>query len=139
MRYGVVAAATGLRWYAGLAKPAFAPPVWLAAAAGVALAALLAWAFFRILCRPDYLPDRPAGIRLFVIMLGLGAAWSWTFFAGRHPTLALAVATILVVAAITTAWRFAALDRHAGLMLLPCVLAALFTALLDLSITLKNG
>ena len=136
--WGAVLAAANLHWYAGLLKPALAPPPWLAAVASFALAGLIGAAFYRVLGRPDYLPDRPGAIRLFLACLGLDAAWSWLFFAGRHPTVALAVAAVLTMGAAATAWRFAAVDRRAGLLLVPWVLAAGFAFLLDLSIAQRN-
>lgn len=132
-------AASNMRWYGGLLKPSFAPPPWLAALTSLILAGTLAWALFRVLCRPDYLPDRPAAIRWFAVALGLDALWSWLFFAGRHPSVALAAAAALAVAALSTAWRFSIVDRRSGLILIPWTLAAAFVFLLDLSIALRNG
>ena len=132
-------AASNMRWYAGLLKPTFAPSPGMALAATLVLAATLASAFFRVLCRPDYLPDRPGALRVFLLGLGLDVAWSWLFFAGRHPSVALAVAAALASTAILSAWRFAVIDRRAGLLLLPWVLATGFAFLLDLSIALRNG
>ncbi len=132
-------AAVNRRWYAGLERPTFAPPPWLAGVASLALAVLLVWALYRVLCRPDYLPDRPGALRLFGLALGLEAAWAWLFFAGRHPNVALALAAALTVAALLTVWRFAAVDRMAALLLFPWTLGTVFVFLLDLSIALRNG
>ena len=132
-------AVANMRWYAGLLKPAFSPPPWLAWVFSASLAAALALGFFRVLRRPDYLPDRPAAIRVFLIGLALDVAWSWLFFAGRHPTLALAASAALAVAAGYSTWLFAIVDRRAGLLLSPWIFAAGFAVLLDLSIALRNG
>lgn len=132
-------AVTNMHWYAGLLKPTFAPPPWIASIGALGLAASLALAVFRVLGTPDYLPDRPAALRLFGLGLVLDAAWSWLFFGGHHPSVALGTAAALAICVALTAWRFAIVDRRAGLMLLPWVLAAFFTFLLDLSIALRNG
>lgn len=132
-------AVANLRWYAGLVKPTFSPAPWLAGAASVVLAAALALGFFRVLGRPDYLPDRPAAIRVFLIGLVLDVLWSWLFFAGRHPSVALAAAAALAVVAASAAWHFSLVDRRAGLLLAPWVAATAFAFLLDLSIALRNG
>ncbi len=132
-------AASNAHWYAGLLKPTFAPPPWLAGLASLLLAACLALALFRVLGTPDYLPDRPTALRLFSLALVLDAAWTWLFFGGRHPSVALAVAAALAVAVTLAAWRFATVDRRAGLLLVPWTLAASFTALVDLSIAVRNG
>ena len=128
-----------MRWYSGLLKPTFAPSPWLAALASLALAAVLVVAFVRVLSGPDYLPDRPGAIRLFLVTLGLDALWAWLFFAGRHPSAALAASAALALGSVLTAWRCAQVDRRAGLLLVPWVLAAIFALLLDLSIALRNG
>ncbi len=132
-------AASGLRWYMGLNRPAFSPAPGLAAVGSLVLAAAVAWAFHRVLCRPDYLPDRPAAIRSLLVALALDVAWAWLFFAGRHPTVALAAAGLLLVAASVACWRFAVVDGRAGLLLAPWVLAAGFAFLLDLSVARLNG
>ena len=128
-----------LRWYAGLLKPTFSPAPWMAGAASVALAAALTAAFYRVLRRPDYLPDRPTALRVFAAGLALDGLWSWLFFAGRHPTVALAAAGALTVMAASAAWHFATVDRRAGLLLIPWVSATAFAFLLDLSIAIRNG
>ena len=133
------AAVTNLRWYAGLLKPSFSPGPWLAGITAAVIAVFLAAGFFRVLCRPDYLPDRPAAIRIFVIGLVLDVTWAWLFFAGRHPSVALAAAAALAVVAASSAWHFARVDRRAGVLLVPWVLATGFAFLLDLSIALRNG
>ena len=132
-------AAPNLHWYAGLLRPAFSPPPLLAAAASSCLVPPTAWAFHRVLRRPDYLPDRPAAIRVFLLALVLDVLWSWLFFAGRHPTLALAASAGLAMAAIAAAWLFSLVDRRAALLLLPWASATVFVVLLDLSVTLRNG
>jgi benzodiazapine receptor len=132
-------AVANLRWYGGLLKPTFSPVPWLAAATSLALAATLASGFFSVLRRPDYLPDRPAAIRVFLLGLALDALWSWLFFAGRHPTVALAAAGALAVVAASAAWHFAIVDRRAGLLLVPWILATSFVFVFDLSIALRNG
>lgn len=139
MAWQAAMAAANMRWYAGLLKPTFAPAPWIAALAALALACTTALALFRLLSSPDYLPDRPGALRLFAIGLGLDALWSWLFFAGRHPTIALAAAAALALVSVLAAWRFAVVDRRAGLLLVPWTLATGFAVLLDLSIALRNG
>lgn len=136
--WGVVLAVLNRHWYAGLLKPTFAPSPWLAGAAWLALGMSIAGGLHRILEQADYLPDRPGALRMVFISLGLDVAWCWLFFAGRHPSVALAVAAALAVATMVTAWRFAVVDRRAGMLLLPWVVAAIFIFLVDLSIAQRN-
>ncbi len=132
-------AASNMQWYSGLLKPTFAPPPWLAGLALVLLAATLSRALFRVWSTPDYLPDRPLALRLFFLALSLDAVWSWLFFGGRHPSVALVAAAALALAAALTVWRVAIVDRRAGLILVPWMLATGFVFLIDLSIALRNG
>lgn len=132
-------ASNNSRWYAGLSKPTFTPPLWFVAAAVIALTVALISALYRVLRSPDYLPDRPSAIRWIAAGLVLDAVWSWLFFAGRHPSVALVAAALLAIAAAASSWTFAAVDRRAGLLLLPWLAGALFLVIFDLSITLKNG
>lgn len=131
--------AADMRRYSALSKPSFAPPIWLAIPGWTAVMALLAWAFFRVLCRPDYLPDRPGAIRAFLVVLAVSVVWCWAYFVGRHPTLGLAAATLTAAAAGLAAWRFAVIDRKAGFLMVPALAAILFAALIELSISVRNG
>ncbi len=130
--------AANTRWYAGLAKPTFAPGVWLAVPLAAGTGCFLSLALIRVLGRPDYLPDRPGALRLVGIMLGLGVVWAWSFFGSRHPSLGLLSAAVMIGMAGATAWRFAAVDRRAGLLMLPVLLATVFAATIELSISVKN-
>jgi tryptophan-rich sensory protein len=135
----IIIVASNMRRFGGLSTPSFAPPIWLAVPVWVGVMVLSAWAFFRVLCRPDYLPDRPGAIRAIGMMLGLGVVWCWAFFDGRHPTLGLLTGAMTAAAAGLTAWRFTIVDRKAGLLLLPSVLLILFAALIELSISVRSG
>jgi benzodiazapine receptor len=128
-----------MRRYGALSKPSFTPPIWLAIPVWTAVMVLLAWAFFRVLCRPDYLPDRPGAIRSFLIMLAVSVVWCWAYFVGRHPTLGLATAALTAATAGLAAWRFAVIDRKAGFLLIPGFVAILFAMLIELSISVRNG
>lgn len=132
-------AVSALRWYAGLLKPTFTPSTAVVVTSFLLLALTLAWSLARLLRSPDYLPDRPIAIRLVVLGLALDAAWSWVFFAGRHPTVALAAAGALALTAAASAWKASAVDGRAGLLLVPWTLGAGFAFVFDLSIALKNG
>ena len=135
----VLAAVANRHWYAGLLKPFFAPAPWLAGLLLFAVAAALGRALHRVLCRPDYHPDRPRAIRSVLLSLGIATAWVWAFFVGRHPTLSLALAAALCIASGLAAWSVAAVERRAALLLVPWTLAAILVALVDLSVRLRNG
>ena len=135
----LLAALANQRWYAGLLKPFFAPAPWLAALMLIGVAAAEGQGLFRVLCRPDYHPDRWRAVRTIVMSVAVAAAWVWAFFVGRHPTLSLALAAALVVVSGLAMWRAAAVTRSASLLLVPWTLAAILVALVDLSVRLRNG
>ena len=137
--WSILAALANRHWYAGLLKPFFAPAPWLAGLLLVLVASAAGRGLFRVLCQPDYHPDRPRAIRMVLAVFGVAAAWVWAFFVGRHPTLSLALAAALVLGSGLAIWRVAAVERRAAALLAPWALAAVLVALVDLSVRLRNG
>lgn len=136
---GNLATIPNLGWYETLAKPSFNPPNWLFGPAWTVLYLLMAWAFYRVLCQPDYLPDRPGAIRAFLVQIVLNAGWSFAFFAAHSPAAGLVVILALLVAVAVTGRRFYAVDRRAGLCFVPYLLWVGFAAILNLSIYVRNS
>jgi benzodiazapine receptor len=127
-----------LGWYETLTKPSFNPPNWLFGAMWTLLYLLMAWAFFRVLCRPDWVPDRPAAIRAFLAQIILNAFWSIAFFAAHSPAAGLAAIVALLIAVAITGRLFSLVDRWAGWCFVPYGLWVAFVAAINLSITIKN-
>ena len=136
---GNLATIPNLGWYETLAKPSFNPPNWLFGPAWTVLYLLMAWAFYRVLRQPDYVPDRRGAIRAFLVQIVLNAAWSFAFFGAHSPAAGLVVIFTLLVAVAVTGWRFYTVDRRAGLCFLPYLLWVAFTTTLNLSIAISNG
>lgn len=132
---GQIATYPNLEWYAGLAKPPFNPPNGVFAPVWTALYVLMAFAFWRVLRLPG---GHRGPIVLFVVQLGLNAAWSWMFFAARNPLLGLVniVPQVVVVWACVVAFR--RLDGPAGLALVPLGAWVSFAALLNASVWWLN-
>lgn len=132
---GQVATYPNLEWYAGLAKPPFNPPNAVFAPVWTTLYVLMAFAFWRILRLAG---DHRGAVILFVVQLGLNAAWSWMFFAARNPALGLVniIPQVVVVWACVAAFR--RLDAPAGLALLPLGAWVSFAALLNASVWWLN-
>lgn len=136
---GNLATIPNLGWYETLAKPSFNPPNWLFGPAWTVLYLLMAYAFYRVLRQPDYVPDRRGAIRAFLVQIGLNAAWSFAFFAAHSPAAGLVVILALLVAVAVTGWRFHAVDRRAGLCFVPYVVWVAFATTLNLSISIRNA
>ena len=135
---GTLATLPNLHWYAGLHRPSFRPPNWLFGPVWTVLYVVMAWAFYRILRSPDWMPDRRAATRAFLVQIGLNAAWPVAFFGLHSPRLGLVVIGALLVAVVDTARLFGRIDRTAGLSLLPYLLWGLFALALNLSVYVRN-
>ncbi len=127
-----------LDWYATLVKPTFNPPNVVFGPVWTVLYLLMARGFYFVLRQPDYVPDRPAAIRLFLVQIALNASWSGVFFAAHSPGLALLILVALLLTVILTTMRFSAVDRRAGRCLMPYILWLCFAGLLNLSIWILN-
>ncbi|HEX4765922.1 MAG TPA: TspO/MBR family protein [Lichenihabitans sp.] len=138
MLLGTWAVLPNLGWYATLHRPSFRPPGWLDGPVWALLHLLMAWAFFRVLRRPDWMPDRPAAIRAFLVQIGLDVLWPFAFFAARSPKLGFAAILALLVAVVVCGRRFGQVERVAGWCLVPYGFWIGFAALLNLSIAIRN-
>ena len=98
----------------------------------------MAWAFFRILCSPDWMPDRPAAIRAYLVQIALNGLWPIVFFGLRSPRLALGVIAALWIAVAMMIGLFHRIDRTAALVLVPYLLWVSFASLLNLSVYIRN-
>ena len=135
---GNLATIPNLGWYETLAKPSFNPPNWLFGPVWTLLYLLMAWAFFRVLRAPDWVPDRRAAVRAFLVQMVLNAAWSVAFFSAHSPASGLVVIVALLIAIGITGRLFSLVDRRAALCFVPYGLWVMFAMTLNLSIFIKN-
>jgi benzodiazapine receptor len=135
---GNLATIPNLGWYETLTKPSFNPPDWLFGPVWTVLYGIMGWAFYRVLRQPDYVPDRRGAIQAFLVQITLNAGWSFAFFAAHSPVAGLIVIVALLAAVGLTVRRFFAVDRRAGLCLIPYLVWVAFAAVLNLSIYIRN-
>jgi translocator protein len=124
-------------WYAGLTKPWFNPPSWVFGPAWTILYVLMAVAAWRVWLAPESGARRTA-LLLFAVQFALNAIWSPAFFGMESPRLGLAVILALLIALAATVWRFFAVDRAAGWMMVPYLAWVAFAALLNGAIVVLN-
>ena len=125
-------------WYAGLEKPSFNPPNWVFAPVWTTLYALMAFAFWRVLRRPESGARRNALV-LFGTLLVLNAAWSWMFFGANSPALGLVnIVPQLAIIGWTIA-AFGRIDSIAAWSLAPLAVWVAFAAALNFSIWRLNA
>lgn len=113
---GALASVQAARFYAQLARPAWAPPagvfgpVWTLLYLSMAVAAWLVWRQ----------PHRSrAALALFVVQLAANALWSWLFFAWHLGAWAFAEVVLLLVLIGATVAAFWRVDRRAAALMLP--------------------
>ena len=115
-------------WYAGLARPGFAPPNWVFAPVWTTLYVLMAIAAWRVW---RITGTKSLEMGAYAAQLIFNFAWSAIFFAAHQIGLALAdigVLFLLVLVATILFWRR---DRIAGLLFLPYLLWTGFAAVLN--------
>jgi tryptophan-rich sensory protein len=121
-------------WYPALAKPAWTPPDWLFGPVWtllypmVAVAGWLAWREGR----------SRGGTLLYLLQLGLNAAWPWIFFGERRIGLAVLCAVALFFAALGTVAAFWRVNRGAALLMIPYLGWLGFAAFLNAAIWWMN-
>lgn len=105
-----------LSWYQGLQKPSWNPPSWIFGPVwtflyiSMAVAAWFAW---------REVGWRSAALRLYLLQLMLNLLWSFLFFWGRSPGLALVDILLLWLAIGATVVSFWRARPLAGALLLP--------------------
>lgn len=121
-------------FYPSLVKPSWTPPswvfgpVWTLLYPMVAVAGWLAWREGR----------SRRGTLLFLLQLGLNAAWPWLFFAERRIDLALTCVVALVAAIALTIVAFWGVSRAAAVLMLPYLAWVAFAATLNAAIWRMN-
>jgi len=122
-------------WYGHLRKPPGTPPdvvfgpVWTLLYLAIAVAAWRVWR-----ARPGPSP----ALALWGGQLVLNAAWSWLFFGLQRPGVALLDLAVLLPLVALTAVAFRAVDRVAGLLLLPYLLWVAYAGYLNAGIWWLN-
>jgi benzodiazapine receptor len=125
-------------WYAGLAKPAYAPPNWIFAPVWTTLFLLMGIAAFLVWRRGQEKREVKIGLAFFLAQLALNLIWSVIFFGLRNPGGALIEIAVLWSAILATAIAFREVSRTAALLLLPYLAWVTFAAYLNYSIWSLN-
>jgi len=137
--WGGLATSTSVdTWYAELAKPAWTPPdwvfgpVWSVLYLMMAVSAWLVW-------RREGLWSAALPLGLFVLQLGLNAAWSVLFFGWRSPGLAMVDLALLWCAIFATALVFWYRSAVAAWLLMPYLAWVSFAGSLNFVIWRLNA
>ena len=125
-------------WYAGLAKPWFAPPNWVFGPVWTTLYFLMGIALFLVWRRGLERPDVWQGVALFATQLVLNMAWSWLFFGLQSPLAGLVGIVILWVLILATLIRFWKISWIPGALLIPYLLWVTIATGLNYGIMVLN-
>lgn len=124
-------------WYEGLQKPGWTPPNW---------AFPVVWSIlFLMIAISGWLVWQNAGfsawpaLALYVVHLGINAAWSALFFGMRRLDWALADVAILWLSILAMIILFARVSPVAGLLLVPYLCWVSVAAALNFRVLQLNG
>jgi tryptophan-rich sensory protein len=122
-------------WYAGLVRPAIAPPNWVFAPVWTTLYVLMAVAAWRVW---RITGTRSVEMLAFAVQLVFNFAWSAIFFWMHQIGAAFGEIVLLDLAILYTTLLFLRRDRIAGLLMLPYLGWVLFATVLTRAFWLLN-
>ncbi len=134
---GARASIQAATFYAGLVRPAWAPPGWLFGPVWTALYGMMAVAAWLVWRRGGWHAS-PRALGLFVLQLGLNGLWSWLFFAWHQGAWAFADITALWLTLACTIAAFGKQQRLAGWLLVPYLLWVSFALALNYAVWQLN-
>ena len=115
---GAWASANAGTFYAGLVRPAWAPPAWLFGPVWTTLYALMALSAWLVWRRRGFAGARSA-LALFIVQLAANALWSWLFFAWQRGALAFGEVLVLWALIAATIVAFQRIHALAAALLYP--------------------
>lgn len=124
-------------WYARLAKPSFNPPNEVFAPVWTTLYVMMAIAAWRVWRTADS-ATRGGPLTLFLLQLALNLGWSMVFFGLQKIGAAVATIVVLDVGVIVTMLAFWAVDRIAGLLMVPYLAWVAFATVLNIALWRLN-
>lgn len=124
-------------WYAGLARPALAPPNWVFGPVWTVLFALLGVAAY-VVYRDATGPDRRSALGAFVAQYAFNVSWTLVFFGQHDIQGGLVVIGVLWVLIAYTAYAFYRIRPAAGYLLLPYLLWVSFATYLNYQFWVLN-
>lgn len=125
-------------WYAGLAKPFFAPPNWLFGPVWTLLYFLMGVSVFLIWKQGEKNKKVQAALTFFLIQLALNFLWTILFFGLKSPLLGLIETAAMWVAIVATIRAFYPLSKLASYLLIPYLMWVSFASLLNAAIVILN-
>jgi len=135
---GALASRHARDFYAGLAKPSWAPPGWLFGPVWTGLYLLMGVAAWLVWRRAGW-GGATIALSLFLAQLTCNALWSWLFFAWRRGALAFADVVLLLALIIATLLAFLPFHTLAAILLIPYLAWVTFATALTWAVWRANG
>ncbi len=132
---GVIISTGG--WYAQLDKPSWNPPDWIFGPVWTVLYIMMAVAAWRVWLKGGWCAKK-GPLSLFLVQLGINAAWTPVFFGLREPGWAFAAIVILFMFILMTLHAFRAADRTAAVLMVPYAAWVAFAGALNFTIWIMN-
>jgi len=124
-------------WYEQLKKPSWRPPNWVFAPAWAVLYLTIAVSGW-LVWRTAGFAGAAAPLSIYLLQLGLNAAWSAIFFGMRRPDLAFVEIMLLWLSIVATIAAFHPVNVAAAWLLLPYLAWVTFAAVLNLTVWRMN-
>lgn len=125
-------------WYAGLAKPSFAPPNWLFGPAWTTLYVMMGIALYLVWRKGLAAKGVKLALAVFLAQLVVNALWSFAFFGAESPLAGLVVIAALWILIVVTIAVFAPVSRPAALLLVPYIAWVSFATVLNAALYVLN-
>ncbi len=125
-------------WYAGLAKPSFAPSGEIISIIWILLYAVMGISLYLILTHDLGEKKVKIAIVAFMVQLGFNALWSYLFFGLQSLFLGLVGIFVLWVAIGFTIFLFDRVSKNAAYLLLPYILWVSIALVLNISLYILN-
>lgn len=124
--------------YSGLDKPVFAPPLIIFMVIWPILYLLMGFASYRIYMIREGGVNVGTSLFFYLIQLLLNYLWPLLFFSFRLYGLAFIELIILFIFVVITFIKFIKLDKISGFLLVPYLIALIFSGVLNYFIWAKN-
>jgi benzodiazapine receptor len=125
-------------WYAGLRRPAFAPPNWVFAPVWTTLYLLMGISLFMVWKVGLEKRAVKKSIVIFAIQLLLNILWSYLFFGLRSPLMGFIEIVVMWLMILLTILSFFKISKKAALLLVPYLAWVSIASYLNYSILVLN-
>lgn len=120
--------------YSTLYQPPFAPPGWLFPVVWTILFILMGVAAYLVYVSES--PDKADALKLYLVQLFVNFSWSIIFFGWNAYFLAFTWLLLLLYLVYLTAKEFYAINKTAGLLMIPYIVWLVYAGYINLSIAL---